>query len=191
MVERGTEPWVPRPAHGGTPREKATGRRFQVPYLPGAYARPMAKIPAIQQTFYLAVPPNRVFAALTRPRQLAKWFLEKATITPKPGSTFEFTWRGGYSMKGKVEGVSAPRRLELEWVDRFDGDRTLRTRVRFALRKRGKGTLLTVTHRGFKSGKKWVLLYGGVQSGWAYYLTNLKSVLEHGFDLRSRLDSLG
>ncbi len=33
-------------------------------------------------------------------------------------------------------------------------------------------------------GKKWVLHYAGTREGWAYYLRNLKSVLETGYDLR-------
>ena len=151
----------------------------------------MAKIPAVHQRFYYAVPPSRVFSALTRPRELTRWFVDKATFAPKKGTAFQFTWRGGYILKGRVNGAVRPRRLDLDWVDRMAGGKTFRTEVRFEITKRGKGSLLSVTHRGFKTGKKWTALYGGIQSGWAYYLTNLKSVLEHGVDLRSDLDLLG
>jgi hypothetical protein len=48
-----------------------------------------------------------------------------------------------------------------------------------------------LTHRGFKSGKKWIALYGSIQSGWTFYLTNLRSVLERGVDLRRKFDVLG
>ena len=151
----------------------------------------MAKVPAIQHTFYYAVPPKRVFAALTEPAELAKWFVESAVMRPKKGSSFLLTWRGGYRMKGKVRAYVAPTKLQLDWVDRLEGGKTFETQALFSLKKKGKGTLLSLTHRGFKSGKKWVALYGGVESGWAYYLTNLRSVLEHGIDLRSELDELG
>lgn len=151
----------------------------------------MAKVPAIHQAFYYASPPRRVYSALTRPRELTKWFVDKATFVPEDGTTFQFTWRGGYVLKGKVIAALAPRSLTLAWVDRFARGKTFRTEVRFEIRKKGKGSLLSVTHRGFKTGKKWTALYGGIQSGWAYYLTNLKSVLDHGVDLRSDLDSLG
>lgn len=152
---------------------------------------PMAKIPAIKHTFYYAVPPARLFAALTEPDELAKWFVEKATITLKKGSGFRLTWPGGYTMRGRVENVDPPKKLALAWIDRFDRGKVLETEVRFTLSKRGKGTVLELTHRGFKSGKKWVALYGGIESGWAYYLMNLRSVLEHGIDLRSDKDVLG
>ena len=151
----------------------------------------MAKIPAIEQTFYYAVPPDRVYSALTDPGQLARWFVEKAEVVPKKGGAFRLTWAGGYSMRGKVKNVDPAKKLQLAWVDRFEGGKVFETEARFVLQKKGRGTLLTLTHRGFKSGKKWTALYGGIQSGWAYYLTNLRSVLEHGIDLRSDRDALG
>jgi len=148
----------------------------------------MTKVPTIEQTYYYAVPPRRVFAALAEPRGLTRWFLETAEIDLKAGGGFRFTWRGGHTMKGKVRSVRPSKHLELQWVDRFPGEKVYKTVARFDLRKKGKGTLLTLTHRGFKSGKKWVALYGAIESGWAHYLTNLRSVLEHGIDLRSDLD---
>jgi uncharacterized protein YndB with AHSA1/START domain len=151
----------------------------------------MAKVPLIRQSYYYAIPPAQVFSALTEPRQLAKWFVEKAVVTPKKGASFRLTWRGGYTMKGRINAIAPPKTLDLKWIDRFEGGKTFETEAQFALTKKGKGTLLSLTHRGFKSGKKWVTLYGGIQSGWAYYLTNLRSVLEHGVDLRSEFDSLG
>jgi len=150
----------------------------------------MARPPPVEQTFYYAVPPSTVFAALTEPAQLARWFVKRAAIAPRKGSAFRLTWHGGYSMAGKVQGATRPRRLVLAWNDRFDDGKVFRTEVRFDLRKKGKGTLLTVTHRGFKGGKRWTALYGGIAAGWAHYLTNLRSVLEHGTDLRSDLDRL-
>ena len=151
----------------------------------------MAKVPAIEHRYFYRATPERVFAALTEPAELAKWFVEKATISPKKGGGFRLTWAGGYTMKGKVLAFEPSKKLHLEWSDRFKGKKVFVTEARFALKKQGKGTLLSLTHRGFKSGKSWVALYGGIESGWAYYLTNLRSVLEHGFDLRTEYDSLG
>lgn len=151
----------------------------------------MAKVPTIEHTFYYPVPPARLFAALTEPDELAKWFVEKAVITLKKGSGFRLTWRGGYTMRGRVKNVESPKKLYLAWVDRFENGKVFETEARFTLAKKGKGTLLTLSHRGFKSGKKWVGLYGAIESGWAYYLLNLRSVLEHGVDLRDERDVLG
>jgi uncharacterized protein YndB with AHSA1/START domain len=151
----------------------------------------MAKIPAIEQIYYLNSPPDRVFAALTDPAELARWFVDKASFNPKKGGSFRLHWAAGYTMRGKVRSIEPPKKLYLEWVDRMEGGKVFATEARFSLKKRGKGTLLTLTHRGFKSGKQWVALYGGIQSGWAYYLSNLRAVLDHDLDLRSKHDALG
>jgi uncharacterized protein YndB with AHSA1/START domain len=151
----------------------------------------MAKIPSIEQTFYYAVTPERLFAALTDPEELARWFVGKAVFPARKGATFRLLWEGGYSMKGKVLEIDPPRKLRLAWIDRFDSKKTFTTEARFLLEKKGRGTLLTLKHSGFKSGKRWVALYGGIQSGWAYYLLNLRSVLETGSDLRRKADLLG
>jgi len=151
----------------------------------------MAKIPAIEQTYYYAAPPERVFASLTEPAELSKWFVEKAVMPRRKGATFRLSWKGGYSMKAKVLAFEAPEELRLEWLDRFETKKVFATEARFTLRKKGKGTLLTLTHRGFKSGKRWISLYGSIQSGWTFYLTNLRSVLERGIDLRRKFDVLG
>jgi uncharacterized protein YndB with AHSA1/START domain len=151
----------------------------------------MAKPPAIHQTYYFSVPPARVFAALTEPAQLKKWFVKRAVVTLRKGGAFRLSWNGGYSMRGNVLLSEPPRTLHVAWKDRLDGGRLFETEARFTIAKKGRGTTLSLTHRGFKSGKKWISLYGAVQSGWAYYLTNLKSVLDHGTDLRSAADQLG
>jgi len=151
----------------------------------------MAKIPPIRKVYYYAAPRERVFAALTEPKELAKWFLKKASVTPRKGGTFRFEWQeGGYSMRGKVKEFDPPKRVHYEWNDRFEGGKIYRTEARFTLERRGRGTELHLTHRGFKSGKKWTWLYGAIHSGWTYYLLNLKSVLEHRTDLRSTRDQV-
>jgi len=150
----------------------------------------MAKIPKIEQTYYYAARPEKVFAALTEADQLARWFVDRAVTAPRKGGAFRLTW-GKYTLRGRVRAIDPPRKIVLDWVDRFEGGKELVTKARFVLQKKGKGTLLTVTHSGFKDGKKWIALFGAVQSGWAYYLTNLRSVLDHGTDLRTEHDVLG
>jgi len=142
----------------------------------------------VQQEYYYDATPQTVFKALTVPKELARWFLKDAKIRPREGSPYTFTWEGGFSHKGKVEKVKIDQELVLSWPDEIEG-KLYETQAAFTLRKKGKGTLLKVKHTGFKAGDDWNWLYGAVQSGWAYYLTNLKSVLSQGTDLRSKFDS--
>jgi uncharacterized protein YndB with AHSA1/START domain len=150
----------------------------------------MAKPPPIRQSYVLVAPPSRVFEALTDPKQLRRWFVEKASVTPRKGGNVRLSWGKRYTLRGKVLEIDPPRKLRLAWIDHFDGGKTFETEARFEIARHGRGSLLSVTHRGFKSGKKWVALHGAIASGWAYYLMNLKSVLDHGVDLRSTRDSL-
>jgi uncharacterized protein YndB with AHSA1/START domain len=150
----------------------------------------MAKPPAVRQVYIFVAPPARVFAALTDAKQIPKWFAAKATVTPRKGGRYRLSWGAAYTMRGKVLDIQPSKMLRLAWVDRLDGGKEFATEARFELAKHGRGTKLTVTHRGFKSGKKWVALHGAVSSGWAYYLMNLKSVLDHGTDLRSPSDAI-
>jgi len=65
------------------------------------------------------------------------------------------------------------------------------TRVTFKLKPKDKGTLMQMTHSGFKkAGDAWVETYAQTHSGWAYFLTNLKSVLQAGHDLRRPDDDM-
>jgi uncharacterized protein YndB with AHSA1/START domain len=148
----------------------------------------MAKIPTIEHVYAFRARPERVFAALTQEAELTKWFSRKARVELRKGGPFRLTWDAG-TMKGKVKSFDPPKRLVVAWHDRIDG-KTYDTEARFDLKRKGTGTLLHLSHSGFKSGKAWIWLYGAIQSGWAYYLTNLRSVLEHGTDLRSEQDSV-
>ena len=142
----------------------------------------------IKQTYYFDSPPDVVFRALTEPRQLVKWFLKDAKLRPKEGTSYTFTWIGGSSHTGKVKRVVPGRTLVLTWPDTVKG-KVYRTEAAFRLAPKGKGTMLELKHSGFKEGDDWVWLFGAIQSGWAYFLTNLKSVLGQGKDLRSVHDS--
>ena len=140
----------------------------------------------VQRYFYNS-PPEKVFSALTDPEMLVNWFLAKATITPKTGTKYTFAWNGGSRHTGKVKRVVRNRLLVLSWPDKVKGKAYL-TEARFALTRKVGGTMLELRHSGFKEGDDWVWLYGAIQSGWAYFLMNLKSVLYQGVDLRSKFD---
>ncbi len=119
---------------------------------------------------------------------MTKWFLKDAKIRPLAGSTYKFTWHGGFSHVGKVEKVVPGKALVLTWPDVIKG-KEYKTKVSFSITRKGKGTVVKLKHTGFKEGNDWLWLFGAVQSGWAYYMTNLKSVVSQGKDLRSDYDS--
>jgi uncharacterized protein YndB with AHSA1/START domain len=139
----------------------------------------------IRQVYQIAAPPKAVFRALTESKELVRWFLAKATLEKVRGGKYAFTWHGGYRHTGTVLAFEPDRRLTLTWPSGKLPD----TRATFTLRRSGRGTRVEIRHSGYGTSTAWLELYGGTQSGWAYFFMNLKSVLEHGVDLRSARDA--
>ena len=142
----------------------------------------------IEQAYYFDASPEKMFKYFTSRKKLVKWFLSDAEITPKAGSKYKFTWSGGSSQAGVVEKVVPNKSLILTWPNVVKG-KEYRTQATFTFTKKGKGTLVGIRHVGFEDGDDWRWLYGAVQSGWAYFMMNLKSVVTNGEDLRSKHDS--
>jgi uncharacterized protein YndB with AHSA1/START domain len=142
----------------------------------------------IEQSFFVKAPVREVFRALSDPSELARWFLKSARLPPKKGEDYEFVWQGGHRHEGQVLEFLPNRRLSLSWPNRYR-NATLWTKVTFTVSKEGRGTRLRLRHAGYPRSGGWVEVYGDTQSGWAYFLLNLRSVLERGHDLRSAKDT--
>jgi uncharacterized protein YndB with AHSA1/START domain len=141
----------------------------------------------IDQSYFYRKSPRTVFRAVADPKQIVRWFLAKAELPPEKGARYRFEWPGGYSHEGSVIEFVRDRRLTLSWPNGSRSERFL-TRVTFSVRRAGPGTFLKLHHTGFPRTPVGIEQYGGTESGWAYYLVNLRSVLEHGRDLRSPRD---
>ncbi len=151
----------------------------------------MAKSRTIKQRLFIKAPPSKVFKAITEPRLLKRWFIASAKLSPRKGGNFSFKWQGGYTLSGKVLDYTRDKKLSLSWRHGKEEEKPLgTTRVSFKLKPKEDGTILELAHSGYKSGNPWIEEYAMHSSGWAYYLTNLKSVLQHNRDLRSPLDSI-
>ena len=144
----------------------------------------MPKSFVVEQTYYFESPVQEVFHGLTDSKMLAKWFLSRAKIEPKSGGTYSFHWIGGYHMNGKVKQFDMNRSVSFTWSDKLKNGQLAKTTASFKVAKKGRGTLLKLRHTGFKDPEH----FAECSSRWGYYLTNMKSVLDHGTDLRSEYD---
>ena len=144
----------------------------------------MQKTFEIEQAYFFKAPPKKVFQALTDSRVLTKWFLSKANVVPKRGGTYAFDWIGGYHMTGEVKEIEANKSVSYSWHDRLESGEVTNTIASFEVVRKGNGTLLKLHHTGFED----PVHFAECSSRWGYYLTNMKSVLEHGKDLRSKYD---
>ena len=145
---------------------------------------PMPESYTAKQSYYFKAKPEKVFEALTEPKGLVKWFLSKAKIETKTGGAFSFNWTGGYCMNSSVKKFEKNRAVSFSWKDQLNNGEIAKTIASFELVKKGKGTLLKLHHTGLKDPEH----FADCSSRWAYYLTNMKSVVDHGRDLRSRYD---
>ena len=75
---------------------------------------------------------ERVWRAVTEPRELAQWFVAEATWTPKLGETFE-----AFGTRGEITELQAPR--VFAWVYGIE-------HYRFELTPEADGTRLVFTH---------------------------------------------
>jgi uncharacterized protein YndB with AHSA1/START domain len=87
-------------------------------------------------------------------------------------------------MTGKVKRFEPNRTISLSWIDRLKNGKVAQTTASFEVMKKGSGTLLRLHHTGFRDPEH----FADCSSRWGYYLTNMKSVLDHRTDLRSRYD---
>ncbi len=87
---------------------------------------------------WLAHPPEKVWAALTDPAELAHWFPQDVAADLRGGGTMRFTFRGGEAppFDGEVLVYDPPRILAYRWATDV---------LRWELRPDGSGCQLTFT----------------------------------------------
>lgn len=70
----------------------------------------------VEHTFAwtLPAPPDRVFAALTDPQELAVWFAEHVDVEPKAGGAFRFWGKHTYGVRDRTAATQTLTRFEPE-----------------------------------------------------------------------------
>ena len=145
------------------------------------------KTRTIEMPIFVHASPKKVFKAISKPKLLTRWFMDRATLTPRTGGRYSFTWEGGPTHTGKVLKFVRGRSMTLTW--QWPGlERLGTTKLKLSVKSKAGGAVLTFTHTGFRTRGAWIDLYDGAILGWRYFMMNLKSVMETGHDLRSPYD---
>jgi uncharacterized protein YndB with AHSA1/START domain len=145
------------------------------------------KARTIRLPIFVHKSPSVVFDAITKPELLTRWFMDRATITPRKGGSYSFTWEGGPTHTGQVLEYIRGKRVTLTW--QWPGKEKLgKTKLTLSVERKAGGTVLRFTHTGFLVGGPWTELYEGAIRGWTYFMMNFKSVMETNHDLRSPYD---
>jgi uncharacterized protein YndB with AHSA1/START domain len=107
---------------------------------------------SISRDVLIDAPPERVWAIVTEPRHVARWFSDEAEIDLRPGGAMLLTWHRIGVYRGRVEAVEPPRRFAFRWLRREDNEpgEGTSTFVEFLLEPEDDGTRLRVVESGFR-----------------------------------------
>jgi uncharacterized protein YndB with AHSA1/START domain len=106
----------------------------------------------ISREVVVDAPPDEVWAIVTEPRHVARWFSDEAEIDLRPGGAMLLTWHGHGSYRGRVEAVEPPHRFAFRWLRREDNEpgEGTSTLVELTLAPEGARTRLRVVETGFQ-----------------------------------------
>jgi uncharacterized protein YndB with AHSA1/START domain len=135
----------------------------------------------IEREMTLGAPIERVWQAITDPREVSEWFGVQAEIDLQPGGKIVFGWSEGRFL-ARVEEVIPPTRFAYRWCLAKDTEVDVgpTTLVTFSLEPSDEGTTLRLVESGFAS------LPEGVRDkhlsenteGWAEELGELAKYME-------------
>jgi uncharacterized protein YndB with AHSA1/START domain len=117
-------------------------------------------------------PPERVFTALTDPKEIVQWWgapdMYQVTVSEmdlRPGGAWRSSGKGAdghsFSVGGEIVEIEPPRRLVQTWKADWDGGNV--TTIRYQLDPIPSGTRVTVRHEGFADRHESCASHG---SGW-------------------------
>lgn len=148
---------------------------------------------AIQAEVHIAAPPERVFQALTDPRQLMQWWGQKGMYhhtswraDVRPGGE----WRSDgvsdvngspYHVSGEYVEVDPPRLLSFTWVSSWSAE--LKTLVRWELQAASGGTLVRLRHSGFAGA---AAVAQDHYRGWVHVIGWMQAFVEAGTTVETR-----
>jgi uncharacterized protein YndB with AHSA1/START domain len=145
---------------------------------------------ALVTEIHIAAPPERVFQALTDPRQLRVWWdneacpLETFEMDARPGGGWKFATKqssitvNGVSKvtcSGEILEFDPPRLLAYTWIANWHDDKERKTVVRWELSPKDGGTLVKVTHSGLAQEN---VARKDYQGGWPGVVEQLKQFIE-------------
>lgn len=138
---------------------------------------------------------NLIFDYLSIQENIQKWFLSLAEFYPnenetrdansrvEKGDTYKWIWHGSDNVaNGEIFETNSPDLIRFSFLGCM---------VAIRLSEEEGETMLELTQSDIpldEDSRK--SLYVGCTRGWTFYLTNLKSILEGGIDLRNRNGSL-
>ena len=141
----------------------------------------------------VAAPPERVFKALTDPKQVIRWWGKEGPCKTKlwemdarvggrwrfeaadPTGKMVFNGISDFKVNGEILEYDPPRLLTYTWIANYHDQPDGETRVRWELTPVGNGTRVKVTHSGLAEEP---VSRQGYSEGWPGVVESLKNFLE-------------
>jgi uncharacterized protein YndB with AHSA1/START domain len=124
----------------------------------------------------IAVPPERVYEALTTPEGIRNWWTRDADLDAVAGGTGTFRFHGGNDVTVAVRELEPPLHVMWKTTSSFRSE-WKGTTIVFDLRVDAGGTVLSFAHRGFEAADE---RYAVTTTEWGVYLASLQQYLETG-----------
>lgn len=142
-----------------------------------------AKTKSIDLSIDIDAPADAVWEAISSAEELQRWFPLNAEIVPGVGGTVTIDWGPDIRGTGDIEAWDEGERLvyvERPWGEPDDDAEAepVRIAVEYTIESSGGKTRLRMVNSGFSAGADWDEYLDTLDSGWRYFLLNLKHYLE-------------
>lgn len=134
----------------------------------------------------LPAPPERVYAAWTRPELLARWFgpegstVEDVSLDAQVGGAWRIALRAPdgavHVAEGRFKTLEPPERILTSWLWEHDDPELHETELEIRLAPEGEGTRLVLLHQRFADQGR----HDRHEHGWAGSLDRLERNAEEG-----------
>lgn len=146
----------------------------------------------VSREIFIAAPRERIFEALTDPKQAIRWWghkdryhLSEFTMDARTGGKWSTSGgsikMGDINVYGEFLEVDPPKRLKYTWISSW---MPRSTTVLWELEENGTGTLVKVTHSGFSPDAGQAKAHA---EGWNLVLSWLAGYLERGETVSTRM----
>jgi hypothetical protein len=126
----------------------------------------------------IRVPVDKAYAAWATPAGLESWFLRKAILKDNYYEWYWFGYPDDVVEKGTITAANGSNLFAFTF--------SLGCPVNISFYREHDETIVELVESGLPDDEMGIKHYVSDSKGWIFYLTNLKSVLEGGLDLRNR-----
>ncbi|MEM7263798.1 MAG: SRPBCC domain-containing protein [Planctomycetota bacterium] len=139
---------------------------------------------SIERRIRLAATPERLWAAISDPRELSRWVCEGAWLRLEEGSPFRWEWGGGLHADGQIEAFEQGSHLQLSYrVPMFQECVLHPTRIRFDIEPvDDESADLRLRHTRFLDAESWDQYFDGHRRCWDVDLQKLRALIDE-FDV--------